>query len=145
MNRCINKNSKVTLHFALKLVSGEIVDTTRDKQPASFIMGDGSLLPGFEQVLIGLKAGDRQEFNIAPEQGFGQPNPQNQQTVIRSQFSGIALQEGLMVMFHDAAKKELPGVIVRFDDQQVVVDFNHPLAGKNLLFDVEIISIDEVV
>lgn len=137
----INEKSRVTLHFTLKLATGEVVDTTKEKQAATFEMGDGSLLPGFEQVLIGLKAGDKQEFHILPEQGFGQHNPQNQQVIPRNQFTDMDLQEGLMVMFRDAANTELPGVVASFDDKEVVVDFNHPLAGKELLFDVEVIEV----
>lgn len=142
MNNIINEHSRVTLHFTLKLTSGEVVDSTRDKPSATFTMGDGSLLPGFEQVLIGLKAGDSQEFTILPEHGFGQHNPQNTQVMPRSQFKDMDLQEGLMVMFHDAANTELPGVVASFDEKEVVVDFNHPLAGKELLFDIEVISVE---
>lgn len=137
----ITEQSQVTLHFTLKLASGEVVDSTKDKSPATFKMGDGSLLPGFELALIGLQAGDRKELHILPEQGFGQPNPQNQQVIPRNQFKDMELQEGLMVMFHDAANTELPGMVASFDDKEVVVDFNHPLAGKELLFDVEIIAV----
>lgn len=142
MNNCISQQSQVTLHFTLKLATGEVVDSTRDKAPATFTMGDGSLLPGFELALIGLQAGDKKELLILPEQGFGQPNPQNQQVIPISQFKDMELQEGLMVMFHDAAKTELPGVVASFDDKEVVVDFNHPLAGKELLFDVEILAVN---
>ncbi|UYZ85151.1 FKBP-type peptidyl-prolyl cis-trans isomerase [Entomomonas sp. E2T0] len=138
----INDNSRVTLHFTLKLVSGEVIDSTRDKQAATFTMKDGSLLPGFEQVLIGMKAGDKQEFLIKPEQGFGQPNPQNVQVIPRAHFKEMDLEVGLMFMFKDAAGSDLPGMVSRFDDKEVVIDFNHPLAGKDILFDVEIIAVE---
>lgn len=138
----INDNSRVTLHFTLKLASGEVIDSTRDKQAATFTMKDGSLLPGFEQVLIGMNAGDKQEFLIKPEQGFGQPNPQNVQVIPRAHFKEMDLEVGLMFMFKDAAGSDLPGMVSRFDDKEVVIDFNHPLAGKDILFDVEIIAIE---
>lgn len=138
----INDNSRVTLHFTLKLVSGEVIDSTREKQAATFTMKDGSLLPGFEQVLIGMQAGDKQEFLIKPEQGFGQPNPQNVQVIPRAHFKEMDLEVGLMFMFKDAAGSDLPGMVSRFDDKEVVIDFNHPLAGKDILFDVEIIAVE---
>jgi FKBP-type peptidyl-prolyl cis-trans isomerase SlpA len=78
---------------------------------------------------------------IAPEQGFGQPNPQNVQVMPRSQFKDMELGEGLLVIFNDAANAELPGMVQSFDDNQVSVDFNHPLAGKALSFEVEIIAV----
>jgi FKBP-type peptidyl-prolyl cis-trans isomerase SlpA len=137
----IGPDKQVTLHFALKLDNGDVVDSTFDKNPATFKVGDGNLLPGFEQAIYGLKAGDKRSLPISPEQGFGQGNPQNIQVMPRSQFQDMELSEGLLVIFNDAANAELPGVVKSFDDNQVTIDFNHPLAGKALSFDVEIIEV----
>ena len=137
----IGPDKEVTLHFALKLENGDVVDSTFDKKPATFKVGDGNLLPGFEQAIYGLKAGDKRSLPISPEQGFGQGNPQNIQVMPRSQFQDMELSEGLLVIFNDAANAELPGVVKAFDDTQVTIDFNHPLAGKALSFDVEIIEV----
>ncbi|MCY1272796.1 FKBP-type 16 kDa peptidyl-prolyl cis-trans isomerase [compost metagenome] len=137
----IGADTEVTLHFTLKLEDGSVVDSTLDKQPATFRVGDGNLLPGFEQALFGLKAGDRRTLQIEPEQGFGQPNPANVQVMPREQFQDMELAEGLLVIFNDAAKTELPGIVKAFDDQHVTIDFNHPLAGKSLAFEVDIIEV----
>ena len=137
----IGPDRQITLHFALKLESGEVVDSTFDKKPATFRFGDGNLLPGFENAIQGLKAGDKRSLTILPENGFGQPNPANIQVMPRAQFTGMELSEGLMVIFNDAANTELPGVVARFDEQNVTVDFNHPLAGKTLTFDVEVLEV----
>ncbi|MCY1296139.1 FKBP-type 16 kDa peptidyl-prolyl cis-trans isomerase [compost metagenome] len=137
----IGPDKEVTLHFALSLESGDVVDSTFDKQPATFKVGDGSLLPGFEAALYGLKAGDKRTLQVEPENGFGQPNPQNVQVMPRGQFKDMELSEGLLVIFNDAANAELPGVVKAFDDAQVTIDFNHPLAGKTLSFQVEIIEV----
>ena len=93
----IANNSQVTLHFAIKLDNGDVVDSTFDKAPATFKVGDGNLLPGFEQALFGLKGGDQRSLPIAPEHGFGQPNPQNVQVMPRSQFKDMDLAEGNML------------------------------------------------
>lgn len=137
----ISQDTEVTLHFTLKLPSGEVVDSTVDKSPATFKVGDGSLLPGFEQSLFGLKAGDKRSFDIDPERGFGPGNPLNIQTVPRGQFDEMELEPGLLVIFQDAAGGELPGVVKTVNDTTVDVDFNHPLAGKIITFDVEIIEV----
>ncbi len=137
----IGQNSKVTLHFALKFDNGDVVDSNFDKDPATFTIGDGSLLPGFERALFGLKDGDQRSFEILPEQGFGTPNEQNVQTMPRSQFDGMELDYGVLVIFKDAAGGEMPGVVKAFNEQQVTVDFNHPLAGKIITFDVAIIRV----
>ncbi|MWV11769.1 FKBP-type peptidyl-prolyl cis-trans isomerase [Pseudomonas sp. R-28-1W-6] len=137
----IGPDREVTLHFALKLANGDVVDSTFDKQPATFKVGDGNLLPGFEAALFGFKAGDKRVVQVEPENAFGQPNPQNVQVMPRSQFQDMELSEGLLVIFNDAANAELPGVVKAFDDAQVTIDFNHPLAGKTLNFEVEIIEV----
>ena len=137
----IGPDREVTLHFALKLENGEVVDSTEGKAPATFKVGDGNLLPGFEVALYGFKAGDKRSLQIEPENAFGQPNPQNVQVMPRGQFQDMELSEGLLIIFNDAANAELPGVVKAFDEQQVTIDFNHPLAGKTLSFDVEIIEV----
>lgn len=143
MTQPIDANSKVTLHFSLALENGELVDSTFDKEPASFQMGDGSLLPGFEKRLLGLLAGDEQAFIIPQQDAFGARNPQNIQRFKRTIFADdMVLAEGLIVSFADSSGSELPGVIVSWDDANVEVDFNHPLAGRELTFRVAIIHVE---
>ncbi|MCC5874376.1 MAG: peptidylprolyl isomerase [Gammaproteobacteria bacterium] len=141
----IGPGTRVTLHFTILLPSGEEVDSTWNRRPATFEVGDGNLLPGFERALFGLVAGDTRRLDIAPEDGFGMPNPDNIQTLERDSFpADLALEEGLMVSFADAARAELPGVVRRLDADRVEVDFNHPLAGRSLIFDVNIIRVEAV-
>ncbi|MFC3114321.1 FKBP-type peptidyl-prolyl cis-trans isomerase [Cellvibrio fontiphilus] len=141
----IGPGTKITLHFALQLENGELVDSNFERDPATFTVGDGNLLPGFEKALFGMLEGEHKTLVIKPENGFGQRNPNNIQEIARSQFSpDLELSEGLMLSFADAQKTELPGVVVRFDEDVVVVDFNHPLAGRDILFEVAILKIEPV-
>lgn len=138
----IGQGTRVTLHFSLRLENGDVIDSTFEKKPAAFTVGDGSLLTGFERKLFGLKKGSRQKFAVSPEDAFGQPNPNNVQYFKRSQFdAALELHEGLVISFADAANSELPGVVSRFDDNEVVVDFNHPLAGRTITFEVDIFDV----
>jgi FKBP-type peptidyl-prolyl cis-trans isomerase SlpA len=135
----IGPNTRVFLNFSISLETGEEVDSNFDRSPVDFVMGDGSLLPGFEACLIDLKGGDSASFEIAPEDGFGEPHPDNFQEVRRSDFAADAeLTAGMVFSFADAAGGELPGVIDSFDDETVRVNFNHPLAGRTLTFRVKI-------
>lgn len=139
----IQENSRVTLHFALRLAGGETVDSTFDGRPATLTVGDGNLPPGFEKHLMGLSVGDRRTVRVPPEDAFGQDNPQNRQTFKREQFAeSEPLEPGMVLSFADAAKNELPGVVADIDDDHVTVDFNHPLAGKELEFEVEILNVE---
>lgn len=138
----IQENSTVTLHFALHLDSGEQVDSTFDRRPATLTIGDGNLPEGFERHLMGLSAGDRHKVQVPPEDAFGQHNPQNIQQFKRDRFAqSEPLEVGMVMSFEDAGKNELPGVVATLDDDFVEVDFNHPLAGKTLDFEVEIIEV----
>ncbi len=141
MSKLIGPGKTVTLHFAIKLEDGQIIDSNFDKEPATFAVGDGNLLEGFEKALFGLEEGAKQTLKILPENGFGMPNPSNIQNVPRAQFDGMELEQGLVISFADAGNGELPGVISEFDDKMVAVDFNHPLAGKQLDFEVEILNV----
>lgn len=141
MSKLIGPGKTVTLHFAIKLEDGQIVDSTFDKAPATFTVGDGNLLEGFEKALFGLEEGMKQTLRILPEHAFGMPNPSNIQSLPRSQFEGLELEQGLVVSFSDPGNGELPGVIAEFNDKLVSVDFNHPLAGKKLDFEVEILKV----
>lgn len=138
----VSQGSRVSLHFSIELESGELVDSTRDRSPATFEYGDGNLLPGFEQALLGLAEGDRSRIRIAPEQGFGMRNPNNLQRYAVSDFKDMALEPGLMISFSDPSQGGLPGIVDSIDGDRVTIDFNHPLAGKMLYFDVEIIAVE---
>lgn len=139
----VGENTKVSLHFSLSLKDGSVVDSTFDKTPAEFEFGDGQLPDGFQSYLIDLVAGDKKEFMVPPEKSFGMPNPNNEQTMKRSDFpADMELAKGLMISFADANQSELPGVVKAFDDNEVVIDFNHPLAGETLKFIVEIQSVE---
>ena len=141
----IGQGTRVTLHFSLSLDNGDVIDTNFEANPATFTVGDGNLLPGFEKALFGMLEGEHKTLLIKPEDGFGQRNDNNIQEIDRSQFSpDLELSEGLMLSFADAQKTELPGVVRAFDESVVVVDFNHPLAGREILFEVSILKIEPV-
>ena len=139
----IGPGRKVTMHFAIKLEDGQIIDSNFDKAPVEFEVGDGNIPEGFESALTGLKVGDHVELTIAPERGFGQHNPSNIQRMKRSDFKDMDLEPGLVVSFQEPGG-EIPGVVVEFDDANVSVDFNHPLAGKTLIFEVKVLQVTEV-
>lgn len=136
----IGPESSVELYFEIRLLDATIIDSNFGKQPAQFKIGDGNMLAGFESVLMGLTAGTQQTFELLPEQAFGMPNPSNIQVVARSKFSDMQLEQGLVISFQDPSG-ELPGVVAEFDETEVSVDFNHPLAGKTLVFQVEILNV----
>jgi len=140
MTITIEQGTKVTMSFSLALENGEVIDSNFDSEPATFVLGDGNLLPGFEVPLQGLKAGDKAEFIIAPENAFGQRNPENIQQLARDNFDQESLKVGDVFSFQNG-EGELPGVVIEVGDNLVRVDFNHPLAGRNIIFKVDIVEV----
>jgi FKBP-type peptidyl-prolyl cis-trans isomerase SlpA len=140
MSERIGAGKRVTLHFSVALADGSVVDSTREHEPAEFTVGDGSLLPGFEKAIWGLQAGDRRSVFIDAGRGFGEWNSENQQIFNRSQFADMELTPGVVISFADKSG-ELPGVVKKVGADTVTVDFNHPLAGRDLIFEVDIIRV----
>jgi FKBP-type peptidyl-prolyl cis-trans isomerase SlpA len=133
----VSEGTRVYLNFSVSLQDGSEVDTNFGGDPVDFVIGDGSLLPGFERLIFGMIGGERQMFTVLPENAFGQPNDNNLQYLPREQFDDDAeLEIGLVFSFADAGGGEVPGMIISFDEEEVTVDFNHPLAGRTILFDV---------
>jgi FKBP-type peptidyl-prolyl cis-trans isomerase SlpA len=141
--KIITDKSEVILHFDLKLSDGSAADSTRvNNKPAKMVMGDGSLTPNFEKCLLGLSVGDKKAFNMAASDAFGMPNPDNIYHVDRTKFAADnELQEGMIMGFAQPDGSELPGIIRSIAGHSVTVDFNHPLAGQDVIFDVEIVDV----
>lgn len=143
----IKKGSLVTLHFSLSLSSGEVIDSTFDKEPASFRVGDGNMMPGFESELIGLKNGDEFEKTIPRLRAFGEANPQNIQRFPIEKFRHVFEDEsipavaGSVISFKDSGGFDLAGVIKEISEKEILVDFNHPLSGKDIIFKVNIVAV----
>ncbi|MGY0218280.1 FKBP-type peptidyl-prolyl cis-trans isomerase [Endozoicomonadaceae bacterium StTr2] len=137
----ITPGCRITLHFSLSLENGDVVDSTFTNKPVSLTLGDGNLPEGFESCLPGLVEGENKIFDVPPEKAFGMPNPQNSQRLPKDNFSDIQLEEGLVIGFTAPEGGELPGVVKEIGDSHVVIDFNHPLAGHTLKFQVEIIEV----
>jgi FKBP-type peptidyl-prolyl cis-trans isomerase SlpA len=141
----IQMGSRISLHFALLMPGGEEIDTTRRGKPAALTLGDGNLLPGFESALLGLSAGDDAQLIVPAEQAFGERVEANVRLLAKTLFAEFTSEEplepGLVVSFQ-APDGELPGVVKAVYDDTVQVDFNHPLSGSDITFDVSILSVE---
>ena len=141
--KIISENSEVLMHFSIKLADGSAVDSTKvDNKPAKFVMGDGSLTPGFETCLLGLVEGASETFTLDPESAFGLPNPDNFHYIELSKFSAdIPSEVGTIISFAQPDGSEIPGIIREVVADSVTVDFNHPLAGQTVTFEVDVLEV----
>ena len=141
----IQYGSTVTLHFTLRLVEQDIlVDTTEGDEPMTIVIGDGDLVEGMETPLLGLKVGDMRRFEIASEDAYGpaEIDEDNLQNIPMSEFpEDMEISPGQVVGFASPGGDEIPGTIMGFTDEIVTVNFGHPLAGHDLVFEVEIIDV----
>jgi FKBP-type peptidyl-prolyl cis-trans isomerase SlpA len=137
----IGIGSAVTLHYTLALSDGTPVDTSLSDTPLSFTMGDGTLVHGLELALYGLKPGDHQQILIGAGDAWGMPEVDRAESLPRSAFSTeLALDAGAVVEF-EADGEPLLGTVVSADAEGVRVDFNHPLAGHDIRFEVWILEV----
>ena len=145
MSKQIGPQSEVLFHFTIKLQDGSVADSTQlHGKPAKLKMGDGSLTPSFEACLLGLTEGSSHSFELGPDDAFGPVNPDNIHHMERSRFAAdMSLEEGAILSFTQPNGAEIPGIVRGVAGDSVTVDFNHPLAGCPVTFEVEILTVEQ--
>ncbi len=141
----IQADSFVKIHFKIRLKDGSIAEDTRNyDRPYIFEMGKGIFSKKVETELCGLEIGCNRKLMLMPEDAFGQKHPAMIYEVPKSRFpQEMELEEGLIVSFSQKDGTELPGVITKIENYDVTVDFNHPLSGQVILFEVDILEISD--
>ena len=134
-------NSVVSIDYDLTEVgSSYIIDSSKGRMPLEFITGKGQLIPGLETQLVGMSAGDSAEIIVPAKDAYGEYKQEGLQKLPREQFQGIDLSEGMSLYGQGADGHQVEVKVVSFDDNEVTIDYNHPLAGKDLKFNVTIMS-----
>jgi FKBP-type peptidyl-prolyl cis-trans isomerase SlyD len=137
----IRKGSKVSMHYTLK-VEGQVVDSSEGKAPMTYVQGSGQVIPGVEDALRGLKKGDKKHVSLSPEKGYGKVNPDAFQVVPRSALKKIKdLKVGSVVTGQTAEGQPLRARVIALDGDKATLDLNHPLAGKTLEFDLQVVEV----
>jgi FKBP-type peptidyl-prolyl cis-trans isomerase SlpA len=135
--------SRITLHLSLSLPDGTEAVSTFGEDPETLTLGDGTLVQGLELALYGLRAGDEQTLTLTPDQAFGLRDPDKIHPMARADFPPeITPEPGSVIGFTTPSGEEVGGTVLELDDQRAVVDFNHPLAGHEVVFRVRILSVD---
>jgi len=140
----VQSNSRVAISFRLSVLEGPLVDEATAEEPLEFSLGDGTLLPNLEEFLVGLELGTQGRFIMDADDAFGRSNPDNIQTMPRANFPAeMSLEEGQVIGFNTPTGQEVPGTILQLSDNEVEIDFNHPLADATLEFVVKIEAVLE--
>ncbi|MBD3262084.1 MAG: peptidylprolyl isomerase [Candidatus Altiarchaeales archaeon] len=137
----VENGDTVVLEYIGKLDDGRIFDSTNPENPLKFEVGTGKILKGFEEGILGLEEGQEKQISLEPAQAYGDPNPQMIQEVPRQTVPDEA-QEGSTLLAEMENGQQQPVKIKQLSDDKAVVDFNHPLAGRKLNFEVKVLEIN---
>ncbi|MHC4945750.1 MAG: FKBP-type peptidyl-prolyl cis-trans isomerase [Planctomycetota bacterium] len=137
----IKKDSKVTIHYALS-IQGVELESSKGGEPLEYVHGGGQIIPGLEESLEGLKAGEKSVVTVSPDKGYGEHNPDAVQQVPKSAFHGAEQLTVGEVVMGSSGGREFQAKVVAMDDDTITVDLNHPLAGKTLEFAIEVVSVE---
>ncbi len=141
MNTVENGNT-VSVHYTGTLNDGTQFDSSREREPLSFLVGDGQVIPGFESAVLGMQEGETKTITILAENAYGPKNDQAVQVVERNRFpNGFEGNVGESVTGQTGEGQAFRATIVSVEENTVTLDFNHPLAGQDLTFEVELVSI----
>ena len=132
------------MHYRLALEDGSVVDSTwDDDEPIAFSIGDGTMAAGLDDALLGLKSGEHVTLHLGADQAFGEKDTANIHAMPREEFDPqMPLEPGVVIGFSLPNGEELPGMVLEVEDDSVLVDFNHPLSGHTIMFEVLILSIE---
>ncbi|HME87031.1 MAG TPA: peptidylprolyl isomerase [Candidatus Nanoarchaeia archaeon] len=136
------KGDTVLVDYTGKLENGSIFDSSKGKQPIEFELGAGSVIKGFDAGLIGMKVGEKKDIKISPEEGYGKRNDAYIKDIPKKSIpESVELKEGTILMFKREDGFTMPATVTEIGKTIVKADFNHPLAGKKLIFSVTLVDI----
>jgi len=139
-----NENCVVGIEYEVKQAgTTEVVDSNKGGAPLEFIIGKGQIIPGLENALVGMAQGESGDIMVTAADAYGDVNPEAMQTLPIEQFEGVDLVEGMTLYGQGQDGQTVQVTVKSFDDKEVNVDFNHPLAGKDLMFSVTVLSARE--
>jgi peptidylprolyl isomerase len=140
----VKNGDNVKVHYTGKLVNGEQFDSSAGREPLEFTVGAGMMIKGFDDAMPGMKLGEKKTINIAPEDGYGERNPQAIIEFPKEQVpADMKLEPGMPLTLSDQAGNPVPVIVVEVKEDVIILDANHFLAGQELIFDIELVEIAE--
>lgn len=138
----IGQNKVVTMNYTLKDNQGNVIQTTEKKEPFQFLSGNKQILPKLEQEIDNMIIGSKKNVKIPANEAYGEYSEQAVQQVDKKNFpNDVELKAGMEFVANSPEGQQMPFVVKEVKDKEVTIDFNHPLAGKDLEFDVELVDV----
>jgi FKBP-type peptidyl-prolyl cis-trans isomerase 2 len=140
----VKENNTVKVNYTGKLSDGQVFDSSEGKEPIEFTLGQGQLIPGFEKGLIDMKLNEKKTITVAKEEAYGDVNKDLIQEVKKTELpQDMTPEVGMGLVSKSPDGQEMNLMVVEVKEESIVIDGNHPLAGKELVFDLEVIEIKE--
>lgn len=140
----INNDEVISMNYELKdAATGDVLDSNEGREPLEFIVGRGHIIPGLETELQKMSEGEKKDVLIKSADAYGEYNEEAKETLPKEQFAGIELTEGMSLYGQGEDGQTVQVTVKEFTDENVTVDYNHPLAGKDLLFAVNVVGVRE--
>ncbi|MCB0762796.1 MAG: peptidylprolyl isomerase [Flavobacteriales bacterium] len=137
------KQDTVKVHYTGKLTTGEVFDTSLQREPLEFVVGAGMMIQGFDAAVEGMSLNEKKTINIAPDQAYGEVRQELMQKVPREHLpEDMQPEVGQTLVAQSPDGRETHVVVAQVSEDHIVVDANHPLAGKELVFEIELVSIE---
>lgn len=139
----VKKDDTVKVHYTGKLIDGQVFDSSVERgEPIKFTMGQGQLIPGFEKGLVDMEVNEKKTINISKDEAYGEVRDELIQQVPKDQLpDDIKPEVGMGLVSKTEGGQDVNLVVKEVDDNTITVDGNHPLAGKSLIFDLEVVEI----
>ncbi len=136
------KGDKVKVHYTGKLTDGSVFDTSQDREPLEFEIGAGMMIAGFDKAVTGMKVGDKKTAELSADEAYGQKNDEMVVEVPKAQLpEDLKPEVGQQLGMQQPNGQNIPVVVTKVEEETIEIDANHPLAGKDLVFDIELVEI----
>jgi len=141
----VENNKQIEIEYTGTLDDGSVFDSSVGKDPLKFVVGLGQVIKGFEDAVLGMKVGEEKEVHIKCDDAYGQINDKLTQEVPKSSVpKDIKLEEGISLALRAPTGQVVPAKVVKIGEENVTLDLNHPLAGKDLNFKLKVLSISDI-
>jgi peptidylprolyl isomerase len=138
----VKSGDTVRVHYTGTLTDGQTFDSSEGRDPLEFVVGSGQIIPGLDAAMEGMAVGEKKTVEVPADQAYGHPDPNAQQAVPRAESpEDIPLDLGTQLQVQTPQGQVMPVTVVDVTEEQVVLDANHPLAGKDLTFAIELVDI----
>ena len=133
---------KLKVHYTGKLEDGSVFDSSQGREPLEFVLGNGSLIAGFERAVSGLQAGEKTTAKLPPDEAYGEPSQELFFEVPKANIpEEIKPEIGMQLSVSQPDGQQMPVVVAEVKEESITLDANHPLAGKTLIFEIEVMEV----